>query len=87
MDGGETLLPSTPETDERVGPVVMRIGELSMTPTSYITLGRAGTALSLGNTIEPTLLAEVWVSQPHPLSVIWQQGLERDVLPPTPINA
>lgn len=39
------------------------MGELSLTPTAA-TPGRAGPAPSLGDTIQATLWADVWLSQP-----------------------
>lgn len=52
------------EADGRGDPVVINVGELSLT-TPATALWRAGLTPHQGSTIEPTLSVEVWVSQPQ----------------------
>lgn len=79
MDTGEW--PSTtsmPDVSERMGPEVITARGRSLNPTSC-SIQKAGNSPYLGNTIWPSLLAEVWKRESHtfkcrrivPLSVIW----------------
>lgn len=59
--------PSISEAGRRVGPKVIRVGELSLSasPPPAATLGRTHPLPHLSSTIEPTQLVEAWVNQPQ----------------------
>lgn len=67
-----------PEVGGGAGPVVLRTGELSLTPISCNTV-ETGPAPHQGRTIEPTLSTQdepapklwAWENCPHYLSVMW----------------
>lgn len=59
---GRDSLPSMLEAGARAGPVIIRVRELFLNPTSCNTR-RAGPALHQGSTIEPALLMKMWMVQ------------------------